>query len=128
MSAIRLPKTVVDRLDARRRAFLWTGEEKCHGSRCLLAWERVCQTKEDGGLGLKNLEDMNHSLLLKIAHRLHDHSSLPWKDWFLSQNSPVLSDPQDTYLLGPNSLAAVQSPLSPLVTGSLPPSGMTAGF
>ena len=77
---------------------LWTGEEKCHGSRCLLAWERVCQTKEDGGLGLKNLEDMNHSLLLKIAHRLHDHSSLPWKDWFLSQNSHVLSGPQDTYL------------------------------
>jgi hypothetical protein len=32
MSSHLLPKTVVNALDARRRAFLWTGEDKCSGS------------------------------------------------------------------------------------------------
>ena len=27
-----LPTTVRERIDARRRSFLWTGEKKCHGS------------------------------------------------------------------------------------------------
>ena len=58
MSSILLPKYVRDYIDARRRAFLWTGEEKCHGSSCLVAWEDVCRNKEHGGLSLRNLEDM----------------------------------------------------------------------
>jgi len=77
MSSILLPKTVREILDAKRRAFLWTGEEKCHGSSCLVAWEDVCKTKEQGGLGVKNLENMNHCLLLKFVHRMHDTSIPP---------------------------------------------------
>lgn len=46
MSSTLVPKTVLDALEARRRSFLWTGEEKCHGSRCLLAWEKLCQLRE----------------------------------------------------------------------------------
>ena len=64
MSSILLPKAVRDSLDAKRRAFLWTGEEKCHGSNCLVAWDDVCKVREQGSLGVKNLEDMNHCLLL----------------------------------------------------------------
>jgi hypothetical protein len=36
MLAILLPKTVCELIDSRRRAFLWTGGEKCHGSHALL--------------------------------------------------------------------------------------------
>src|SRR6185503_19285657 len=38
---------------AKRRAFLWTGEEHCHGSSCLVAWDDVCQPRELGGLGVR---------------------------------------------------------------------------
>jgi len=41
MSSILLPKTVIEALDAGRRAFLWASEDKCDGSNCLLAWDRV---------------------------------------------------------------------------------------
>ena len=87
MSSILIPKTVCEILDARRRAFLWTGEEKCHGSSCLLAWERVCRSKENGGLGIKNVQDQNHCLLMKIVHKLHEPNTLPWKRWFFSHSS-----------------------------------------
>ncbi|CAL4980148.1 unnamed protein product [Urochloa decumbens] len=68
MSAQLLPKSVLDKLEARRRAFLWTGEDKCHGSQCLLAWDRACTRKECGGLGIKRLEDQNHCLLMKTQY------------------------------------------------------------
>ena len=42
-----------------------------------MAWEDVCKSKEQGGLGVKNLEDMNHCLLLKFFQKLHDESSSP---------------------------------------------------
>jgi hypothetical protein len=53
MSSTLLPKTVRELLDAKRRAFFWTGEDKCNGANCLVAWKRVCQCREAGGLGIK---------------------------------------------------------------------------
>jgi hypothetical protein len=79
-------------LEARRRAFLWTGEKKCHGSQCLIAWERVCQSKENGGLGIRQLADQNHALLLKFVHKLYEPDVVPWKNWFLSQHHGTLGD------------------------------------
>jgi hypothetical protein len=59
MCATELPKGALDRLDAKRRAFLWTGSDKASGARCLVAWEHVCKSRESGGLGLKNLGVQN---------------------------------------------------------------------
>jgi hypothetical protein len=36
--------------------FFWTGDDACHGSKCLVAWENVQDRKEYSGLGVKNLE------------------------------------------------------------------------
>jgi len=98
MASILLPNNVRERLEAKRRAFLWTGEELYHGSRCLVAWADVCKTKEQGGLGVKNMEDMNHCLLLKFVHKLHESGLLPWKQWFLSHSDPNLDSANDSYL------------------------------
>lgn len=83
MSSLLLPKGVIDAIDRRRRAFLWTGEESCSGSRCLIAWDRVCMAKLEGGLGVKDLATQNHCLLLKFVHKLLSNVSLPWRDWLL---------------------------------------------
>jgi len=56
MSSHLLPKTVIERLDARRRAILWAGDDKCNGSRCLLKWERLCTSKDGGGWGSRTLK------------------------------------------------------------------------
>ena len=98
MSSTLLPKTVRDQLEARRRAFFWTGEDKCTGAKCLVSWERVCQSRDAGGLGIKNMEDMNHCLLMRFVHKLHEAEPLPWKRWFLSHaGSDFVSNP-DSYL------------------------------
>lgn len=99
MSSNLTPKTVREILDARRRAFLWTGEDKCHGSQCLIAWEKVCKSKENGGLGVKKLEDLNHCLLMKFVHKIHDPSELPWKNWYFRQAGHELgSAPAESFL------------------------------
>lgn len=99
MSSILVPKTVLEELNRRRRSFLWTDEEVCHGSQCLISWEHVCQAKEYDGLGVRSLADQNHSLLLKFLHKLHDPELLPWKTWFLNHASGALSGHQgDSYI------------------------------
>ncbi|WVZ88424.1 hypothetical protein U9M48_034947, partial [Paspalum notatum var. saurae] len=83
MSALIIPKTVIKAVDRRQRAFFWTGEDKCHGSKCLIAWEHVCKAKNQGGLGLKDLETQNHCLLLKFVDKIMGDSPAPWKDWII---------------------------------------------
>lgn len=81
MAANQMPKGVLDALDSRRRAFLWTGTGKTTGSQCLVAWIVVCQTKEMGGLGVRELSLQNQFLLLKLIHRLHRPEDSAWAQW-----------------------------------------------
>ncbi|GJN08980.1 hypothetical protein PR202_ga26942 [Eleusine coracana subsp. coracana] len=81
MSALPLPPGVQDQLDSRRRGFHWTGTGKASGAQCLVAWERACQPKEAGGLGLKQLGTQNQCLLLKLPHRLHHPEGSSWASW-----------------------------------------------
>ncbi|CAD6247846.1 unnamed protein product [Miscanthus lutarioriparius] len=97
MLAILLPKTMREMIDSRRRAFLWSGGEKCHGSQCLNAWDRVCLAKNTGGLGVRILEDQNHCLLMKLVHKLLGPDTLPWKTWF------QLHSPRDLWAGDPDS-------------------------
>jgi len=78
-----VPKTVIKAIDRRRRAFFWTGEDVCHGSKCLVAWEDVCVSKDGGGLGIKDLEQQNRCLLMKFIDKLFSNDLAPWKNWIL---------------------------------------------
>jgi hypothetical protein len=55
MSAMCIPKTVIQAIDCRRCAFFWTGDDVCHGSKCLVTWDNVCASKDNGRLGVKDL-------------------------------------------------------------------------
>jgi hypothetical protein len=46
-----------------------------------VAWENVCKTKEDGGLGVRRLDTQNACLLLKLLHRLHRPEESAWAAW-----------------------------------------------
>ena len=81
MGAMLLPPGVLAAIDARRRAFLWTGSDHTSGAKCLVAWENVCRAKEDGGLGVKRLDTQNACLLLKLIHRLHHPHGSSWAMW-----------------------------------------------
>ena len=81
MGAIELPKGTIEALDSRRRAFVWSGQDKVSGAQCLVAWDSVCLPKELGGLGLKNLATQKQCLLLKLIHRLHNPGASSWARW-----------------------------------------------
>ncbi|WOG89446.1 hypothetical protein DCAR_0208684 [Daucus carota subsp. sativus] len=81
MSLHKIPRTVIKDIDRIRRKFLWSytksnGEvsNKMHS----LAWENVCRPKEEGGLGLKLLEEKNASMLFKWWHRCFTERSKLW--------------------------------------------------
>lgn len=82
MAAMLLPPAVIKALDTLRRAFLWNAAERATGAQCLVAGERVCRAKEEGGFGVQDLETQNRCLLLKMLHRLHvASSSSRWAGW-----------------------------------------------
>jgi hypothetical protein len=83
MSAMSIPKTVVKAIDRRRRAFFWTGDDVCHGSKCLVAWDIVRTSKSQGGLGVKDLELQNRCLLMKFIDKLFSNEDAPWKNWIM---------------------------------------------
>jgi hypothetical protein len=45
---------------------------------CWVSWDRICQPKEKGGLGIKNLELFNDSLLCKWKWRCLIDIEAPW--------------------------------------------------
>jgi hypothetical protein len=47
---------------------------------CWVSWDRICQPKEKGGLGIKNLALFNSSLLCKWKWRSLNDCDAPWHD------------------------------------------------
>jgi len=76
MSTISLPQSILNKLDSISRSFLW-GSTMEKRKQHLIAWDRVCLPKHDGGLGIRCSTQMNKALLSKIGWRLlHDDVSL----------------------------------------------------
>lgn len=76
MSTISLPASTLNGLDKISRSFLW-GSTVEKRKQHLVAWDRVCLPKEDGGLGIRSAKPMNQALLGKVGWRLiHDRDSL----------------------------------------------------
>ena len=69
MSFFDIPKGVLKKLDYFRSRFFWQCYE--HKRKYHLAkWDILCQPKEQGGLGIHNLELKNTTLLSKWLYRL----------------------------------------------------------
>jgi hypothetical protein len=78
MAALQLPPAVIAALDALRRAFLWgVGEGRASGAKCLVAWDKVCRPKDEGGLGVHALRLQTACLLVKLLHRPHVQTEIP---------------------------------------------------
>ncbi|CAD6213646.1 unnamed protein product [Miscanthus lutarioriparius] len=82
-SSLPLPTSVIQQMDKRRRAFMWSGKTdgKASPSKCLVAWPNVCTTKDLGGQGIKDVGTQNICLLLKLVHRLHCSENSAWAQW-----------------------------------------------
>ncbi|GJN19210.1 hypothetical protein PR202_gb06458 [Eleusine coracana subsp. coracana] len=81
MMALELPPGVVAAMTARRRAYIWAGDEKTNDAACMVAWDKVTTQKHCGGLGVRNIRMQNQCLLLKLLHRLHTATNSSWASW-----------------------------------------------
>ncbi|KAL9286103.1 putative RNA-directed DNA polymerase [Arabidopsis thaliana] len=76
MSTISLPQSTLEGLDKLARVFLLGSsaeKKKLH----LVAWDRVCLPKSEGGLGIRTSKCMNKALVSKVGWRLiNDRYSL----------------------------------------------------
>jgi hypothetical protein len=72
MANIMFTKKFLSKLTAIIRTFWWTGvrEESTTKALCLRAWKDICAKKSEGGLGIRNIQATNQSLILSTAWRI----------------------------------------------------------
>lgn len=61
----KIPTWVLKTIDKLRRKFLWAGAKGERRACSLIAWNQICRSKEQGGLGISQIKYMNMALLAR---------------------------------------------------------------
>jgi hypothetical protein len=78
LCSLKLYQWVLAEVDKYRRHCLWRDKDLQKKNPPLAAWDLVCKTKKQGGLGVLNLTVQNDCLLMKHVHKFYNHADLPW--------------------------------------------------
>lgn len=77
MQTTLIPKRVIANMEKLIRGFLWgnlEGEKRCN----LVRWDTVTKSKENGGLGIRKLAEMNIAFLAKLEWRIMMNEESLW--------------------------------------------------
>ena len=83
-SFFRVPSKIIARLEAIQRQFLWGGGME-QRKIAWVKWRTVCQPKDKGGLGIKDLRTFNSALLGKWHWDLFHKQEEQWAKILLSK-------------------------------------------
>jgi hypothetical protein len=121
ISFFQLPKGVLNRLDYFRSRFFWQGDNEKKKYR-LTKWSVVCRSKDQGGLGVHDLEVKNRALLGKWLARLLTEDGV-WQQLLRKKYvgskaiSQVIWKPGDSHFWA--SIMATKKELFPFVSFSI---------
>ncbi|CAL0315533.1 unnamed protein product [Lupinus luteus] len=96
-SFFKAPVSVIAELNRIQRRFLWGRGEESKGIRWV-SWDKVCRSKGEGGLGIKNLSLFNLSLLGKWRWGLLIEKNTLWVRVLLSRYGSRLGRGVDVFL------------------------------
>ncbi|XP_056841874.1 uncharacterized protein LOC130495007 [Raphanus sativus] len=80
-STFILPKACINKINSLCGVFLWNGNIDGHHT-ARVSWETVTLTKDQGGLGVKDLHKWNLACLLKLVWMLFFRPKSVWVCWF----------------------------------------------
>ena len=83
LSFFQLPKGVLQRLDYFRSRFFWQGDGEKKKYR-QAKWSVVCRPKDQGGLGIHDLQVKNEALLSKWLFKQLPRDGV-WKTFLVGQ-------------------------------------------
>lgn len=102
-SFFKAPKKVIKEINRLQRQFLWGGRDE-QRKISWVKWDDVCLPKDKGGLGIKNLEAFNITLLSKWRWRCTIGSNNLWHKILVIRYAdlyePYLRVPGDGQVLG----------------------------
>lgn len=78
MSTFLLQQTVIDQIDKLRKICLWRGDHVNAKQQPKAAWQLVCRSRLEGGLGVLNMKTQNEALLIKHLHKFFCKADIPW--------------------------------------------------
>lgn len=89
LSFMRMPVKVWRKLIRIQREFLWGGVS---GGKKIswVRWSKVCQPKEEGGLGVRDIRVVNLSLLAKWRWRMIQGDNSLWMEVLLEKYGPSI--------------------------------------
>ncbi|XP_059068379.1 uncharacterized mitochondrial protein AtMg00310-like [Cryptomeria japonica] len=77
LSCQHLSSSKLAELNKHLVTFFWQGANSSHKI-SLISWDKICTSKEDGGVGIKNLRDQGRALGAKLVWRLFRTPHLKW--------------------------------------------------
>jgi len=80
LSALRVPKEILQLIDSKRKQFLWAGNEVLTGGKCKVNWIRAARSKKGGGLGILHLGKFSRALRLRWLWKLCKKENGQWLD------------------------------------------------
>jgi len=86
MCTLELPKVVTKQIDKFWKNCLWRNNDINRQSKPKAAWEMVCKTKNEGGLGIINLELQNQARLMKNLDKFYNRKEIPWVNLVWEKN------------------------------------------
>jgi len=80
ISIFILPKKIIRAIEQKLNRFLWNGKDEGI-ARAKVSWNMLCLPKEEGGLGIKKLEEWNRAAMMRHIWSFFVRSGSLWVVW-----------------------------------------------